>query len=156
MTNTKELIDNINQKIDMAKATIAVLISPIFPSIVFTIYMYIRMTSNSSTITIQEGITISIYLGGIALIVMLIHALLFGLPLLFLGLYFNIIRWWSILIGAFIIGFMPCTVFLHLESQKNVLVDHGLSVVNSIAGLFGCIGGITFWLLWRYWVLQEN
>ncbi len=77
------------------------------------------------------------------------HIVFLGLPAFILGWYFRVIRWWSTLVMAFIIGAVPTGVYLYLSPPPIFESNRELAV---IMGLFGISGGLVFWLLWRYWV----
>ncbi len=69
------------------------------------------------------------------------HALILGGPLLLLGILLHAVRWWSCILAAFFIGFIPSA----LASGPSFLDAWPM-------GLLGAIGGFVFWLLWHVWV----
>src|SRR5689334_3831648 len=79
-----------------------------------------------------------------AFVVALIHSFLFGLPAFLLGFRLRAIYWWSCLIVAFLIGFAP-SAMVALSSNRGLLSLSGF-------GVPGAIGGLTFWLLWYFWI----
>jgi hypothetical protein len=92
---------------------------------------------------------------------------LFGVPTLLVGWYFRAIRWWSVLIAAFLIGAVPSTLsvlFAPIGWPENTYVWQDLSPENLILvamsiiimGFAGLSGGLVFWLLWRYWVSPHS
>lgn len=87
----------------------------------------------------------------IALTFSLIHALLFGLPIIVLLRFFGLIRWWSLLIASFLIGALPMTILSWLN-PRSPLTDWAYLSNFIICGLLGMSAGGVFWLLWRYWI----
>ena len=97
------------------------------------------------------------------------HLLFLGIPAFLLGWWFRAIRWWSVLITSFLIGFMPVSIFsvindfelptgFDLLTRMEILLV-GVSVVfvaAGIMGLFGISAGLTFWFLWRFWASPES
>lgn len=79
----------------------------------------------------------------------LIHVLIFGVSAFLLGLRFRAIYWWSCIIVAFVIGITPLAVLF----MSSLNFDF---VTFLPFGLLGAIGGITFWVLWRFWVYYER
>lgn len=69
------------------------------------------------------------------------HAFILGLPLLLLGMRLHAVRWWSILPLSFLIGLIPAAL-----AGSPSLVE-----VLPMGG-FGLIGGLTFWLVWHFWI----
>ncbi len=82
-------------------------------------------------------------------IVALMHVLIFGVPAFLLGLRFRAINWWTSVIVASAIGIMPLAILF--SSSSNFKFFNLLPL-----GLFGAIGGLTFWVLWRFWVHYQR
>jgi hypothetical protein len=73
------------------------------------------------------------------------HTLILGVPAFLLGKWLNAIHWWTCVPIAFLIGSVPMAI----------LGQAGWSAFTSW-GLFGAIGGLGFWLLWRFYVRSEK
>ena len=73
------------------------------------------------------------------------HSLLLGVPAYIILARRNKIRWLSILLGSFIIGALPVTVFCAVINQLNFNA-------SVFFGAIGLCGGIVFYLIWRYWI----
>ena len=97
------------------------------------------------------------------------HLLFFGIPAFLLGWWFRAIRWWSVLITSFLIGFLPVSIYsvitdFNLPTGFDLLTRMGILLVGvsvvlvaaGIMGLFGISAGLTFWFLWRYWASPQS
>ena len=108
----------------------------------------------------------------IIFIVSSLHVIVLGVPTFIVGWYFKRIRWWTSIVASFIIGALPTAIFLwplkypqlqttssRWDGEKMVqTMIKGVPTVTgwtdwvsafTVMGLFGVIGGITFWLIWR-------
>ncbi len=69
------------------------------------------------------------------------YTFIVGGPLLLLGAWRHAIYWWSCLLIGFLVGLVPTALVA------------GTRLFDAWPmGVFGLIGGLVFWLLWRYWV----
>jgi hypothetical protein len=94
------------------------------------------------------------------------YVFLFGLPTLLAGWYLRAIRWWSVLIAAFIIAVVPSTLSVLFApiGAGNTYLWQDLGIENLafvamgiiIMGFVGLSSGLVFWLLWRYWVYSHS
>ena len=82
--------------------------------------------------------------------VSLMHMLFLGIPTFLVANRLNIIRWYTVLPASFFIGGAPYILFMW-GTPKDTIIG-----VTMIMGIFGCVAGMAFWLLWRYWVSPEN
>jgi hypothetical protein len=109
----------------------------------------------------------------IVFFVALAHTVLLGVPAVLIGWSLDVIRWWSALVVAFIIGAVPTALFIcplwdHYEELtigQEQFVIHGVTTLAgwisyvkafSFMGLMGLSGGLVFWLLWRYWIRPQK
>ncbi len=69
------------------------------------------------------------------------HTFLLGLPLLLIGAWLHLLRWWSCIVAGFLIGFLP-----------SALVSGSSFLESWPMGVLGAIGGLIFWPLWNFWV----
>ena len=113
------------------KGFVALLISAVVIAIVVAILFAVSAKQ-------PEGFAIAFLF---AFIFTAAHSFLLGGPLLLLGAWRNAIRWWSCLLIGFLVGFIP-----------SALVTGSDFLSAWPMGLFGLIGGLTFWLVWHYWV----
>ncbi len=77
----------------------------------------------------------------IALFFTAADAFILGLPLLIIGIKLHLIRWWSCLLVSFLIGLIPFA-----------WVFGGFTPGVLPMGALGAMGGLTYWLLWRFWI----
>ena len=82
--------------------------------------------------------------------VSIVHMLFLGVPSFIVANRLNIIRWYTVLPASFFIGGAPYILFMW-GTPKDMWIG-----VPMMMGIFGCIAGMAFWLLWRYWVSPEN
>ncbi len=75
------------------------------------------------------------------------HVLFLGIPAFLVGLRFNALRWWTCMIIAFLIGFLPILLSTWYANK----LQYGWQTLLPW-GLYGVSGGLTFWLLWRFWI----
>ncbi len=116
------------------KAFLALIIAAFVPAIVVSFFFSVSARSTEGS-----GITLLI-----AFAFTLAHALVLGGPLLLLGIRLGAIRWWSCILAAFFIGFIPSAW------------ASGASFLDAWPmGVLGAIGGFTFWLLWRLWIRRN-
>ena len=88
--------------------------------------------------------------------VALIHLAVLGVPAFIVGRNSRRINWLSVLTVSFFIGGIPWAFLGALSAPAN----HGVwemiqwaSVFGAVMGLLGSSGGMTFLVLWRYWLL---
>ena len=100
------------------------------------------------------------------------HVLVLGVPLFVVMYIKNIIYWWSSILVGFILGCIRVGIWswplrylelksssIHWDGEKMVqtMIDGAptlagwVSYISSVSfmGLFGAIGGLSFWLIWR-------
>lgn len=141
-----------------SKAITALIIASLTPATIFLTFVFFISVFDDYSETLLEILGNSIGAGFFVFAVAFIHTFVFGMPLFYLGSHLNLIRWWTILLGSFIVGSTPCAIlsFLHknaLESyQEFSLADFE---IIGFMGLCGLSGGIVFWILWRYWILEK-
>jgi hypothetical protein len=69
-----------------------------------------------------------------------------GLPLLLIGLKLRAIRWWSVLLVGFVIGYLP-----------SAWSDNWATPLAYVSlGALGMIGALSFWLVWHFWVRRDS
>ena len=116
------------------RTLVALLIAAAVPAIVVTFFFTVSARS-----TRGSGIAFLIAFAFTAA-----HALVLGSPSLLLGIRLHAIRWWSCLLFSFLIGFIPSAW------------ASGASFLDAWPmGILGAIGGLTFWLLWHFWVRRS-
>lgn len=158
-------MSNAQQNISMngqgPKIIIAFCAAAIAPAIVLSAIVYFRMISSvifsDYRQTWLQIAGSAIGLGVVTFIVAFMHLFILGIPLFLLGLRLKMIRWWTTLIGAFIVGSLPC-IGIGVFFNEGIPGSSFSSVLGDtiIFGLFGMSGGIVFWLLWRYWILPKS
>ena len=89
-----------------------------------------------------------------------------GLPTSIIGWWFGLIRWWTSVIVGFFLGCLPIALLMFPRKGSSSSVQGVPLVIDgaftsagwvdfaqkiSIMGLFGAVGGLAFWLVWRYW-----
>ncbi|CAG0973722.1 hypothetical protein ANAEL_01324 [Anaerolineales bacterium] len=95
------------------------------------------------------------------------YVFLVGPPTLLAGWYFRAIRWWSVLVAAFVVSVVPATLSLlsaPIGPPETPYLWQDLSVENLgfvamtiiVMGFVGLSSGLVFWLLWRYWVSPNS
>jgi hypothetical protein len=123
------------------KVMFTFLVTPAVPAVifasVFSIGWYTKTASDR--VPLFGGLFLFAYLVAGA------HTLILGVPAFLLGKWFNAIRWWTCVPVAFLIGSLPMAI----------LGQAGWSAFTSW-GLFGAIGGLAFWLLWRFYIRSEK
>ncbi len=155
ISNTEQ---NININNQFIKIVVALFIAATTPAIIcFSIISSMLFINRPESWLEAAGAAIEF--GIIVFIIALIHTFIFGAPLFILGLFFKMIRWWTTLIGGFTIGFMPYTILMltisiSLDTTKEMFPY--VLAISLILSLFGVSGGISFWLLWKYWVKKET
>ena len=126
------------------KTIIALLAATVMPAIAFFgISLLLSIFNN-----VYFDIGLEFLFTKFALVIASVHIFILGIPALLLGQRLGIIRWWSTLSVAFIIGALPTTI----------LFWHDRSAVYAFApimGFFGVVGGLAFWIVWRYWVRAD-
>ncbi len=120
--------------------------SAVTPALLFSVYFAIVSADRHTDLSLAAIVFL------VALIVTGAHVLFLGLPLFFLGLRYHAIHWWTVLPASFLVGYSPCTAYLWLESfDATTYIPFGL-LGRCLVGVLGAIGGLTFWLLWHFWV----
>lgn len=100
------------------------------------------------------------------------HVLILGIPSFIVMHIKNVIYWWSSIFAGFILGCIPIGIWTwplkypelktsssHWDGEKMVqtMIDGVPTMAGwvsymsgvSFMGLFGAIGGLSFWLIWR-------
>jgi hypothetical protein len=129
-----------NSKVAQAvKGCVGLLFSSLVVAVVAT-------TVSASQEQYWEGVEIWFF---IWLPIGLAYVFLLGAPLLLVGIILRTVRWWSCLLASFLIGFLPTALsdIPHWSALREDFV---------IGGGLGIIGGLTFWLLWQFWVLRKQ
>lgn len=95
----------------------------------------------------------SIDFGVIVFLIALVHLVVLGIPVYLIGWITKTISLWSTLVAAFVIGAGPSTILLWLWPEYPYSPKNAFEIFRfvSMTGFFGAIGGLTFWLIWRYW-----
>lgn len=155
MSNSQQNTNINNQFIKIVIALIAAATTPVI--LCFLIISSMLIVNRPESWLKAAGAIIDV--GAIVFVIAHIHTFIFGAPLLILGLFFKTIRWWTTLIGGFTVGFIPYTILMltisiSLDTTKEMLPY--VLATSLILGLFGVSGGISFWLLWKYWVTKET
>jgi hypothetical protein len=172
----------INMKIKLLLKTAAALfmagMTPIVGYLGLTsLYMGILTVSAIFNVGIMDAAaTPGFFMDALAYVVLMVlpailvsfgHVLLFGVPVLLVGWYFRIIRWWTVLITAFLIAVIPTTLTIASTPagwsgnkplwQDLNAVNLGMLIGGSLLmGLCGVGSGLVFWLVWRYWVMPDS
>lgn len=157
MSNAQQ---NINTNSQFIKILIALLTAAATPAIVFFLITSSAVFRNSPETWLKSIGSVTQFatqMGIIIFIIASIHTFIFGAPLFILGLHLKMIRWWTTLISAFIVGYMPYTMIMFAISTNADEIKSTLSyaaTISLVLGLFGVSGGLSFWLLWKYWILK--
>jgi hypothetical protein len=130
------------------KTIVAFLVTAAAPSIVFFAICLWQIISIGEFI---YQIFWVFFFTAFAFLVAVIYIVLLGLPIFLLGWYLGLIRWWTTLPASFIIGAL-ITAFAFLGGRP---FDY-IFPLATIMGVFGFCGGVTFWILWRYWVSPDS
>jgi hypothetical protein len=125
----------------LSTVEISFLITPAVPAAVFSG----ALTLSWSPKTVSDGASLFGLLFLIAYVVAGAHTLILGVPAFLLGKWLNTIHWWTCAPVAFVIGGLPMAIF----GQVGWLAF-------PTWGLFGAIGVLAFWLLWRFYVRSEK
>ena len=120
---------------------------PAVPAIIVACYLLLAYAPNTFSDSIPAFGMIFI----LAYLIASAHLLVLGVPAFLLGKKLHAIRWWTCIITAFIIGSLPITLWTWRNSPAT-----GWQSIFLGWGLFGASGGLTFWLLWRYWINQNS
>ena len=132
----------------VAEKTIAsFLIVPAVPAIIVACYLVLAYAPRN----FSDGLPAFGMIFFLAYLIGGAHVLVPGLPAFLLGKQLHAIRWWTCIITAFMIGGLPITLWTWHSSPPM-----GWQSVFVGWGLFGVSGGLTFWLLWRYWVNRNE
>lgn len=133
------------------KVFVALLAHAAVPAIVVSVVFtaWLGLTQNvdpnskldTSTVVLFGALSASVSFL-IALALTAADVFILGLPLLLLGIRFHAVRWWAVLLAAFELGLAPVAWAAHFKDLPRLL----------LGGVVGMVGGLTFWLLWRFWV----
>jgi hypothetical protein len=118
------------------KTMIIFFVVPAIPAIIFSCFRLLEFPPK----TISDGIDVVTVVFFVAYFAGSTHMFILGGPAFWLGQRFDAIRWWTCIIAGFVIGGLPLAIFLQ-----------GAWEVFSW-GVFGAIGGLAFWFLWRFWI----
>lgn len=66
----------------------------------------------------------------------------FAVPLFFAARRFNLVRWWTAIVGGFVIG-AGISVALQWPNWSGPL-----DLITNIYGATGAVSGLVFWLIW--------
>jgi hypothetical protein len=115
---------------------------------------------------------IAFFMGAWALLVAAFHVGILGFPAAIVGQYLKLVRWWSSILVGFILGCLPLAGFDLLRGKGSseyagtvaLLVDGVRTTAGwikfvkelSIMGFFGAIGGLAFWLTWRFMIRSDS
>jgi hypothetical protein len=100
------------------------------------------------------------------------HVLVLGIPAFLALKHLKLIRWWSSIVVGFLLGSVPAGIFTwplrSSNSNASASYWHGGKMVQTMVngvpttagwihyaesvaylGMYGAIGGIAFWLVWR-------
>ncbi len=130
------------------KTLVALLAGAVASALVVTstfIISLARLGGNTSDLrtTLHYLLNASVITFGVSLFFTAIFAFILGGPLLLLGIKLRWIRWWSTILMAFLIGFIPA---LLVDDQPTRFTD------SLLIGVYGALGGLAFWLVWHFWV----
>lgn len=123
------------------KVAFSFLVTPAVPAAIVACVF----TLGWSPKTVSDGASLFGALFLFAYLVAGAHTLILGIPAFLLGKWLNAIRWWTCVPVAFMIGGSPMAIW----------GQAGWAAFNSW-GLFGAIGGLAFWLLWRFYVRSDE
>lgn len=178
MENSQQIQDNKNRSLPwkliprtmlaLFGASVATSIIPLIIGLVGIIPLLL----NGGKFQQNENWTPFIGVVVIIFIVSSLHVVILGIPAFIIGWYFKSIRSWTSIVASFIIGALPTAIFLwplkypqlqttssRWDGEKMVqTMIKGVPTVTgwigwvsafTVMGLFGVIGGITFWLIWK-------
>jgi hypothetical protein len=133
---------SVRQMQPSSRILISVIAASIIPAIIFTT---VSMLFDSGF----RGWVIMIF--PFVLLVTFAHSVLLGFPLFIFLRRFNILRWWSLTLGGFVIGVLPSLAFA-LFRQVDLFKDGSLSFIQGIGGVgvLGIVGALSFWFIWNY------
>ena len=129
------------------KTIVSFFVIPAVPAIIVACYLVLAY----APMTISDGLPAFGMIFILAYLIASAHVLVLGVPAFLLGKQLHAIRWWNCIITAFIIGGLPITLWTWHDSPPT-----GWQSVFLGWGLFGVSGGLVFWLLWRYWINQNE
>ncbi len=134
------------------KTLVALLAGAVLPALVVTstfIISLVRLGGNTGDFatTLHYLLNASIITFGVSLFFTAIFAFIIGGPLLLLGIKLRWIRWWSTILMAFLIGYIPA---LLVDDQPTRYTD------SLLIGVYGALGGLAFWLVWHFWVQRTR
>ena len=129
------------------KTIVSFVVAPAVPAIIVASYLVLAYASRLNS----DSLSAFALIFSLAYLIAAAHVLLLGVPAFLLGKRLHAIRWWTCLIIAFIIGGLPITLWTWHNSPPT-----GWWSVSLAWGLFGASGGLTFWLLWQYWVNRNE
>lgn len=115
---------------------------------------------------INTAILFVIAFGMAALVIAAGHVAILGFPASIIGWSFGLIRWWSSTIVGFFLGCLPIALLMLPRKGSGSSVQGipleidgvftsagwvNFAQLVLIMGFFGAVGGLAFWLVWRYW-----
>ena len=138
---------NRSSKLQLAlKTLLALLAGAVVPALIVAVVATVSITKADAPSSAGSVLLTVLSTAGITFLFALAftaaHAFILGLPMVLLGIKLHAIRWWSCILVSFVIGFVPSA----LVSGSNFMSG------APIGGVLGAIGGLTFWLVWHFWV----
>lgn len=151
------------------KIVLALFVSALTPALCFAVYSL--QHDGSGALFAISVFSLVVFLINLA------HAVLLGLPYLYVLKYFNLVNFWTSIIGGFLVGILPISLWLasefHHVATTYSLVCHptahgcemvdevthgpvtlagclGLLIRNTRCGVYGAIGGLAAWAVWRF------
>ena len=112
---------------------LAVFAAPVFPALAIALMFYGELRlANLSFFILTYPLVLAV-------------TLLLGLPTFALGLWLNLVRWWTAIIAGFLVGLFVV-----------VVVGNGWGDVEALElyGGSGAVAGFVFWLVW--WLGQRD
>ena len=122
------------------------LIVPAIPAVLFAGFVGVEYGSGTGS----DGFIAVMMVFFVAYFIGIVHTLLIGIPAFLLGLRLHAISWWSCILVGFVIGSLPMAIWTLAAWMP------GAWKMFVPWGLFGAIGGFTFWLLWRFWIRSDQ
>ncbi len=125
-----------------SKLVLTFLAIPVAPALAFWGFFTIAYPPHPTRLhPLQENIAASFFLFVIAYTFAGAHVLILGIPAFLIGNRLKAIHWWTCLLASFAIGGLPMSISGGWDWSGLLLY-----------GALGMMGGLVFWLLWRFWI----
>lgn len=157
------------------KIILALFVSALTPVLCFAVWvttLFLLEYLRSGVLRSPDGLLVVCFF---AFLIALAHALLLGLPYFYVLKIRNRVKWWTSTIGGFLVGFLPVTCLIFVfqsgrcsfsigqnterghamadmvtDGQSKLTDCFGLLSSSAIFGVYGAIGGVAAWAIWRF------